>query len=472
MIEARPRSPLLAAMMLAALPALTACGNRGPAVAELPPPEVSVARPVVRPVEDMFEASGHMEAVDKVEIRARVSGYLVEVNFTDGAMVEKGQILFVIDPRPYEAAAAQASGDVGRWQAALRKAEADVARATRLLPQGAASKSELETAVAARDSATAEIRAAQAKLDAARLDLEFTRVTAPISGRISNTAVTVGNLVQAGVNSPVLSTIVATDPLYAYFDCDERMVLHQRERRLAAGQRVAPADIRSLNLPVYVGLANETGYPHKGVLDFVDNQADPTTGTIRARAVFANPDNLFQPGLFVRVRLSLGPPVPSLLVPDRAIGTDQSNKYVLVVNDQSVVEPRIVRLGQRTDDGMRAVLSGVGEHERVIVNGLLRARPGITVVAHETTMDAVAAAPEPSGGILGAAGASNGPAGTPGAGNAAATPAGAGTGSAAAQQPGTGAGSAAAPQPGAGTGNAAAQQPGTGSSPPRRGAAN
>jgi multidrug efflux system membrane fusion protein len=374
---------------LAAL-AFAAC-DRGPAVVALPPPEVSVSQPVERSVGDYFETTGRTEAVESVDIRARVSGYLNEVNFTDGAEVERGHVLFVIDPRPYEAEVARVEAELGRWEAQLREALADVARNQRLLPKGATSERELERSVAQRDTASAEIQATRAKLTQAKLDLEFTRVTAPIAGRTSRTAVTMGNLVQAE-SSSVLTTLVSVDPIYVYFDVDERTVLQLRAARRAAGDTGSPSEIKERRIPVEISLAHEDTYRRSGILDFVDNRADPNTGTLKVRAVFDNKDRVLAPGLFVRVRWPLGDPRPSLLLPERAIGTDQGNKFVYVVNDKSVVEYRAVKLGPKTDDGLRAIAEGLEADERVIVNGIQRARPGLTVAPQAVSIEAPKAA--------------------------------------------------------------------------------
>jgi RND family efflux transporter MFP subunit len=364
-----------------------------PEVVSLPPPEVSVSQPIERPVGEYFETTGRSEAVEYVDIRARVSGYLVKVAFRDGAEVKEGDELFLIDPRPYEAEVLRAEGEVARWEASLRKAVADVARNKRLLPKGAASEKDLESSIAARDSAEAEIKSARAKLQQAKLDLEFTRVTAPISGQASRTNVTVGNLIQASPSgASVLTTLVSVDPIYVYFDIDERTLLQQRERRRASGQAVGSDAVRSFQIPIEIALAGDQGYSRSGVMDFVDNRVDPSTGTLKARAVFTNADRLLAPGLFLRVRVPLGEPRPSLLVTERAIGTDQGNKFVYVVNDKNVVEYRAVQLGPQTDDGLRAISEGIRPGEWVIVNGIQRARPGLTVTPQQVAMQPPTAA--------------------------------------------------------------------------------
>lgn len=383
-------SPLAALALLAASPG---CGSK-PQVVELPPPEVSVARVVERDVADFFETTGRTAAVESVDVRARVSGYLVKINFKDGEEVAPGQVLFEIDPRPYEAQRLQAEGELARWEASRRKAEADLARQQRLLPTGAASQKELENAIAAKGTADAEIMSARGRLDQAKLNLEFAKVTAPVAGRISKANVTVGNLIEA---STLLTTLVSVRPMWMYFDIDERTVLEYRERYRAAHPEAPLPDARTLKVPVEIGLAHQDGHLHRGTLDFVDNQVNPATGTMLARAVFANEDRSLTPGLFVRVRLPIGDPAHSLLVSERAVGTDQGTKYVLVVNDTNVVEYRPVKLGPLSD-GLRVIREGLKPGERVITAGIQRARPGITVKPNEasTPADGTAAAPPPS----------------------------------------------------------------------------
>ncbi len=365
---------------------LAGCGGK-PQVAQLPPPEVAVAHPIARDVGDFFETTGRTVAVDAVDIRARVSGYLVKVNFKDGDEVEPGTVIFEIDPRPFEAQKQQAEGDLARWEAQKKKAEADLARNQRLLPTGAASQKDFDAAVAAKGTADAEIMSAHGRLDQANLNLEFSKVTAPVRGRLSKANVTIGNLVEA---STVLTTLVSLEPMYMYFDIDERTVLQYRKSYRDAHPDAKLPNARELSIPVDIGLANETGYPTRGTLDFVDNQVNPATGTMQARAVFANDDRHLSPGLFVRVRLPVGDPKASLLVNERAIGTDQGNKYVLVVNGENVVEYKPVELGP-LEDGMR-VVHGIAAGDQVVVDGLQRARPGITVNPHPLAAAAAAAA--------------------------------------------------------------------------------
>jgi RND family efflux transporter MFP subunit len=353
--------------------ALAGCQRQPPALAATPPPVVMVSQPVEREVTDYYEYTARTAAVEMVEVRARVSGYLVKVNFRDGAVVKKGDLLFLIDPRPFQAVLDQAKGQVTQLEARLARAEADVARDERLLPKGAASQKDLDQAVADRGEARAGIQSARAAVDRAALDLEFTHVTAPINGRISRHLIDEGNLVTA--DTTLLTTLVSIDPMYAYFDADEGAVLHVRQL-IREGKVQSARDVATV--PVLLGLANEPGFPHRGTINFVDNQVNPQTGTLRLRGVFPNADGALEPGYFARVRLIIGQPHRALLVTERAIDTDQGQKIVYVVNDKNEVISRPIRVGA-LHDGLRVIAEGVQPGERVIVNGLLQVRPGLTV---------------------------------------------------------------------------------------------
>jgi RND family efflux transporter MFP subunit len=302
--------------------------------------------------------------------------------------------LFEIDPRPYEAARQQAVGDLARAEAALVKAEADVTRAQRLLPSAAISQTDHEECVLAKASAKATIASARAALRNAELNLEFTRVVSPIDGRVSRARITPGNLVQGGVGgeATLLTTVVTINPVYIYFNMDESALLRYEEMLRKQGKVLRQAPLQYLKFPVEIGLATEDGFPHRGHLDFVDNKIDPNTGTIRARGVFDNAKHYLTPGLFVRVRTPFGDPHPAMLISDRAVGVDQSQRYLLVVNQKNVVERREVRVGGLHDGGMRAIESGVGPNDLVVVTGLMRARPGTTVRPKLTGSQPTAAA--------------------------------------------------------------------------------
>ncbi len=353
----------------------SACGPQA-SLAQQPgadPPPVSVAPAQRRMVEEFDEFSARLEAVEMVEVRARVSGTLERVHFTDGQAVRKGALLFTIDPRPFaaEVARAEASLATARTQAAL--AVSEQARGDQLLPIRAISQQEADQLRAATRNTASAVRAAQAALVMARLNLGYTRIVAPIAGRVSRTAVTAGNLV--GANTEVLTSIVSTDRVYAYFDASEAAFLKY-------GQAVArPGSVRS----VQMGLFDEQGFPHAGRLDFVDNQLNPATGSMRLRAVFANPNGRFTPGLSARIRLSAGPPYQATLVPERAIGTDQTRKTVLVVGPDHRVQVRAVTTAALVD-GMR-VVDGVKPGEAVIVDGLQRAFPGAPVTPQVVQLD-------------------------------------------------------------------------------------
>jgi len=366
------------------------CG-REPKVVTPPAPEVSVSQPVSEPVQETLEFTGRISAIDSVEVRARVTGYITKVDFVDGALVNKGDLLFEIDPREYQAAVLRGEGEVARLRAQLARTDSEVARNQALRPSGAASARELERAVADKGAAEGELKAKLAQLELAKLDVEFSRVTAPVAGRASKAQVTAGNLVVVGATGgPLLTTIVSLDPLYVNFDADERALIRVQKATIAQNGKATPENARALNVPVLVALADETDFPHRGTIDFVDNQVDPSTGTIHVRAVLPNPDRLFTPGIFVRVRLPVGDAKPGLLVNDRAIGTDQDRKYLLVVNDKNVVEYRPVKLGPRQGP-LRAISDGVGVGDWVIVNGIQRVRPGVTVTPQKVSMQ-----PEPA----------------------------------------------------------------------------
>ncbi len=350
-----------------------ACGRTAPPPP--PPPGVTVAEVREQEINEWDEFTGRIEAVDAVEIRPRVSGYLQRVAFAEGKEVKKGDVLFVIDPRPYEAELARAAAELqgARTRAAL--AGKEVERAERLVAVQAISREEFDTRASVEAESKASIAAAEAAVATARLNVEWTRVRSPISGRVSRAEVTEGNLVQAGPpTATLLTTVVSLDPVYVYFEGDEQTYL--RYGQLArAGTRPSSRDQRN---PIQMGLANEQGFPYTGYVDFVDNQLNPQTGTIRARAVFSNKDRIFTPGLFARLKLVGSARYKAVLVVDRAIGTDQDKKFVLVLKPDSTVEYRAVQLG-RLVDGMRIVRAGLTGGDRIVINGLQRARPGMKV---------------------------------------------------------------------------------------------
>ncbi|MFN8640421.1 MAG: efflux RND transporter periplasmic adaptor subunit [Candidatus Binatia bacterium] len=378
---------------LALLLVLAACGGAPPPAAA-PPPKVTVARPVQRNVVEWDEYIGRLEAVESVEVRARVSGYLEAVKFTDGAMVKKGDLLFVIDPRPYLAALRRAEAELSLAKARLDLARSRFERATRLVQRNAISQEEADTRAAEARQAEAAVEAAQAALESARLDVEYADVRAPVSGRVGRTLVTAGNLVNGGTGTQgtLLTTIVALDPLYVYFEADERSYL-KYVRLARAGKRPSS---RSTRNPVQIAFADEQGFPHLGYTDFVDNRLDEQTGTIAVRAVLANPDHLLSPGLFARVRLVGSGEYPALLIPDQAIGTDQARKFVYVVDADQHARYRPVTIGPMID-GLRVVREGLAADDRVVVSGLQRVKIDAPVDPQEATPLPTPAPATPSG---------------------------------------------------------------------------
>ena len=378
--------PALAApvAVLVALVAVSGCRSEATPVAQAPAPQVSVASALERNVTEWDEFTGRLEAVQSVEVRPRVTGYIESVNFTEGSTVRKGDLLFVIDPRPYRAELSKAEAELARAVASAELAASDAARSEKLVDIKAVSREEYDSRINASREAKANVAAARAAVDSAKLNLEFTRITSPIDGRVSKAVVTTGNLVTGGSNSaPLLTTVVSLDPMYVTFEGDEQIYLKYNElsRR---GERSSSRDAAN---PVLMGLANENGYPHRGAMVFVDNQVDPRTGTIRARAAFENKDGFLTPGLFARVKLLGHNSYQAVLVDDRAIGTDQSQQFVYVVDAQNKVTYRPVKVGRLTD-GLRIVEQGLQAGETVIVNGLQRVRPGVVVATERVAMDA------------------------------------------------------------------------------------
>jgi len=374
----------VSAALLAALVGLSGCKSEATTAQQAPAPQVSVASALERDVTEWDEFTGRLEAVESVEVRPRVTGYIESVNFTEGSTVKKGDLLFVIEPRPYQAELSKAEAELARAFARAELAVADEGRSTKLLDIKAVSREEYDSRINASREAKADVAAARAAVDSAKLNLEFTHITAPISGRVSKAAVTAGNLVTGGSNTAaLLTTVVSLDPMYVTFEGDEQIYLKYNElsRR---GERSSSRDAAN---PVLMGLANENGYPHHGAMVFVDNQVDPRTGTIRARASFENKDGFLTPGLFARVKLLGHNSYRAVLVDDRAIGTDQSQKFVYVIDAQNKVTYRPVTVG-RLNDGLRIVEKGLQPGETVVVNGLQRVRPGVVVAPERVAMDA------------------------------------------------------------------------------------
>ncbi len=374
---------------LAALTLNSRAEDKAPAA---PPLQAVTVAPVPeREISEWDEFTGRLQAVDQVEIRPRVSGYIQRVTFTEGREVRKGEVLFQIDPRPYQAELARTQAELDRARSAAALAANDVRRADPLVKAQAISREEYDSRTSAEAQGGASVKAAEAAVETARLNLEWTRVRSPISGRVSNALVTPGNLVEAGQPATMLTTVVSLDPMYVYFDSDEQTYL-----RYAGRARNNGSNWRDGKLVVHLGLANEEGYPHEGRLDFVDNQIDPNTGTIRTRAVFSNKSRALTPGLFARVKLVGDHKRKALLVRDAAIGTDQDRKFVLVVGPGDSLVYRPVVAG-RLVDGLRIIDSGLQPNEKVVVNGLMRVRPGMKVAPTLSEMTAADSAAPAAG---------------------------------------------------------------------------
>jgi RND family efflux transporter MFP subunit len=384
--------------------ALTAC-RRGAAPVNTAPLAVKVSVPIEEMITDTAEYTGRTAAVDSVEVRARVSGYLDKVNFKEGTLVREGEVLFVIDQRTYKAALKQAQAKVTLDEANLKFAEADYQRLLTASKAGATNQQELDKASSARDVAAAQVEADKADVDLRKLNLDFTEVKAPVSGRVGRTIVTVGNLVQSGDQGggTVLTTLVSVDPMYCYFDVDELTVL--RVRKLIREGKAKSA--RDIKIYVDLALANDEGFPHRGWIDFVNNQIDPKTGTLRLRGVFPNKDETLSPGLFARVRVPIGGQHKALLITDRAIDTDQARKIVYVLDGDNKVAIRPITPGAEYA-GLRVVNEGLEASDRVIIEGLQFVRPGATVepklvpmpgrkpINAPLVVDAVEKAPQPA----------------------------------------------------------------------------
>ncbi len=373
--DSRRAGTLLAAFALLAL--ASGCDQGNSTQAQLQqkaaPPIVAVSQPIEREIVEWDEYTGRFDAVETVEMRARVSGHLTEVLFKDGQRVKQGDLLFVIDRRPFERALEQAQAELFAANTKVENANLDIIRGRPLVERKIISDKTFDDRMSIVRDAQAAVKVAEAKVRSAELDLSFTRIDSPITGRISRTLVTAGNWISAGSVSgaTLLTTIVSEDPIYIYFDVSENNYI--KYKRLA--ERGVAAGAAEPGAPVEIGLPDERGFPHRARLDFLDNRLDQGTATLRARAVIANAAGLFSPGLFARVRVTGTAPYPAVLLPDEAIGTDQTNKFVYVVAEDGSVARRNVRLGP-VHEGMRVVRDGVAPADWVIVRGLQRARPG------------------------------------------------------------------------------------------------
>lgn len=375
---------------LAATLALVGCAEGPPAMPPPPPPEVEVAVPVHQEIRDYEDFTGQTEAVSSIDIHARVTGYLTAVHFEHGAEVKEGDLLFEIDPPHYQAEADRAAGVLAQAESRHKRLQLDFDRTAKLHAQGNLTQAQYDLAASDLAESEAAAQSARATLKMANVNLGYTRVTAPISGRVSEPFIDPGNLCRS--NETLLTRIVAQDPMWVYFDLDERTLLRLRrlEQPASLGSPEVAAKPVASETKVYIGLADEQGYPHEGKLDFEDNRVDASTGTLRVRAVFPNAQRLLSPGLFVRVRVPIGDPYRALLIPELALGTDQGQKFVYVVNDQNEVSYRRVTVG-KLHEGLRVISDGLAPEERVVVVGLQRVMPGIKVNAKLTETPALTA---------------------------------------------------------------------------------
>jgi len=378
---------LLSAIVPVAVLLLAGCGQQSQSqtAAAPPPSEVTVAHPTKRLVSDRDEYVGRFVAFDYVEVRARVSGYLETIHFTDGQLVKKDDPLFTIDPRPFQASLDQAKAAVAQAQANLAFAESDLQRGESLRAGTTITQQALDQRLQASRVAAASVTAQQAALRQAELDLQYTELKAPISGRIGDRRVSVGNLVTGGTSgsTTLLATIASIDPIRFEFTMDEASYLRYVRAASAAGTDSAN---RGITLPVRLKLIDETAFAHEGKIDFVDNAIDRSSGTIRGRAEFANADGKLTPGMFGRIQIAISAPAEALLVPDTAVGTEQVRKFVYAVGADNIATPKYVTLGPIVD-GLRVVKTGIGPNDLIIVNGLMRVRPGAKVSPKEASAD-------------------------------------------------------------------------------------
>jgi multidrug efflux system membrane fusion protein len=378
--------PLLASIFAFATLSLAACARPAAQQADPPPPAVTVAEVVAREITESDEVTGRLEAVDTVDIRPRVSGFVSAVAFEEGALVHDGQLLFQIDPRPFQAQVDRLTAELTRARATVQRTASELQRAERLASENAISTEERERRASAAAEATAQVASVEAALRAAQLDLEFTRVTSPIAGRVGRAIVTRGNLVASGPGeATLLTTVVSIDPIYAAFDADEQTFLRYGE--LARADRQGRA--RQAAVPVRMALGSDSEFAVAGKLNFLDNRVDTSTGTIRGRAVFRNADRRLTPGQYVRLRLVGDGAYTGLLIQDRAVGTDLDKRFVYVVGSDDTVAYREVELGPMFD-GLRVVRTGLAAGETVVVSGLQRVRPGAKVAPDRVAMDAPA----------------------------------------------------------------------------------
>ncbi len=378
-------------LLLLVLCVLTGCKRPAPALVQPPAPEVIVTKPRIQNLTNPLEFNGNAAAVETVEVKARVSGFITEIHFSDGQRITKGDPLFSIDQRPYLVIRDQARADVAKALAELNELESEVARYKNLLPKAVVTREQYEILVAKRDVANAMLDKSRATVAQAELDLEFCQIISPLTGRVSTREVDVGDLVTGtGSSATRLTTVVTTSPIEVYFDTDERALLLARQRAIEkrGGEDITWRDIKELEIPVSARLVTEDLFLHKGILDFVDIGVKPTTGTVRCRGLLPNPEELITPGMFMRVQMTTAEPERTMLVPERAIGIDQGRKYVAVVGDANRVEYRTVTTGRTVPapTGMlRVIEEGLDKNDRVVISGMSRAREGSTVHPVEET---------------------------------------------------------------------------------------
>ncbi len=385
--DVRPAHRLTTWIAMALVAALVAIGTASAQTVTPAPPSVTVSQPLQKEITEWDQFTGQFQAVDFVEIRARVAGYLTEIHFQDGQTVKKGDLLFVIDPRPYEATLASMRAQLAQAEAQVDLAKVQLKRSTELRKRDYEPASSYDQRVSDLKVAAAAVEAAKAGIRTAELNVEFTRITAPMAGRISRHQVSIGNLITGGEGgtATLLTTIVSLDPIYFNFDMSEADYLaYQR-----ATEKGLMRSTRDNTVAVSLHLTDEKGWPHEGRMNFVENRVDRSSGTIRVRAVFSNPNLLFTAGQFGRIRIPGSEPYKAILIPDAAVVTDQSRKIVLTVNDENVVVPKIIRPGP-SYEGLRIVRSGLLPTDKVVINGLLRARPGSKVAPKPGTIEAEA----------------------------------------------------------------------------------
>ena len=386
------RDGILVLFGASVLASIGGCGEAPAQLAPPQPPAVPVSKPVQQEVTDYVDFTGRTDAVQAVNVIARVTGYLVQMPFKEGSEVKKDQLLFEIDPRPYQDQLSLGQAQLATYKAQQQLADADFVRATRLIKDKTISEQQFEQYKSTKEQAASQVQSAEANIAIYKLNLEFTRVTSPIDGRVSRYYLTLGNLVNQ--DQTLLTTVVSQDPMYAYFDTDEPTLL--RVRRAVAEGKIKPA-VANKN-PVSMGLQDEEGFPHAGTIDFINNQVNPTTGSVSVRGVFPNTIlsqgvRLLSPGMFVRIRLPIGPQHPALLVIDRAISSDQGLKYVYVIDAQNKVQYRRVTTGALQENGLRVIQSGLKPEDWVAVGALQQVRTGMNVRPDQTAMPTLGASP-------------------------------------------------------------------------------